>query len=96
MGTAVRQTGCSRSDTVMKIEYIVDGSICDYSATGNRPESFAPIHPPIHALTRWQSQTCIAVDTLAIIGDTPENCQAVTDRSLTTFSVAETSVVGRE
>ena len=81
----------------MKIGYIVDSIIGDYSATGNRPEnSFAPIHPPIHAPTRWQSQTCVAVDTLAIIGDTPENCQAVTDRSLTTFSVAETFVVERE
>ena len=58
----------------MKIECTVDGSIRDYSTTGNRPEnSLTPVHPPIHlAPTRQQSQT----PTVAIIVDTPENCQA--------------------
>ena len=66
----------------MEIEYTIDGSILDYSATGNCPEnSFTPIHAPIHPTpTRWTSQTHVAVGTWAIIGDTFENCQAVTRR----------------
>ena len=61
----------------MKIEYIIDDSIRDYSATGNRPaNSFTPIHPPVHPTpTRRTSQTRVAISTVAIIVDTPENCQ---------------------
>ena len=61
----------------MKIEYIIDDSIRDYSATGNRPEnSFTPIHPPVHPTpTRRISQTRVTPSTVAIIVDTPENCQ---------------------
>jgi hypothetical protein len=50
----------------MKIEYIIDDSIRDYSATGNRPEnSFTPIHPPVHPTpTRRTSQTRVAAGAL--------------------------------
>ena len=63
----------------MKIRCTVDGCNRDYSATGNRPEnSFTPIHPPIHPTpTRRTSQIRVVSGTLAIIGDTFKDCQAV-------------------
>ena len=82
----------------MKIEYIIDDSIRDYSATGNRPEnSFTPIHPPVHPTpTRRISQTRVTPSTVAIIVDTPEDCQVVTSRSLTAFSVTEKHIADKE
>ncbi len=87
-----------RPDAAMKIEYIIDDSIRDYSATGNRPEnSFTQIHPPVHPTpTRRTSQTRVAAGALAIIVDTPKNCQAVKSRSLTAFSVTEKHIADKE
>ena len=78
----------------MKIEYTVEDSIRDYSATGNRPEnSFAPIHAPVHlTTTRRQTQTRVAAGASAIIVDTLENCQAVKNEVFASRSGYQRSV----